>query len=205
MPDQTPALLADEHLQIVADASHPDCHPDGQVRDMAAELLAARARIAELEPERDACRRAAQSWLSVVERQCRDVLDATGMHDIIDESGDGDWALVWERIATMGADLRAAQARVWELEAFVADVASHGLRCDLNPTMDCSTPEKHAEGMLRYLRSVDATMRKEARRFVPDAERRPGSAGRPRPAPRVEVVAESVTELDLLRAQDGDR
>ncbi|MBF6515557.1 hypothetical protein IU421_14890 [Nocardia cyriacigeorgica] len=43
MPDQNPTPLTDEHLRIVSDASHPDCHPDGQVRDMAAELLAARA------------------------------------------------------------------------------------------------------------------------------------------------------------------
>lgn len=45
--------LTDENLRIVADASHPDCHPDGQVRDMAAELLALRGRVAELEGERD--------------------------------------------------------------------------------------------------------------------------------------------------------
>lgn len=44
MPDQTTSL-ADRHLQIVADASHPDRHPEGQIRDMAAELLTARAVI----------------------------------------------------------------------------------------------------------------------------------------------------------------
>ena len=173
------------------------------VAELGADLRAARARIAELEPERDACRRAAQSWLSVVERQCRDVLDATGMHDFIDESGDGDWALVWERIATMGADLRTAQARVAELEAFVADIACHGLRTDLTPTFMVSSPHQYAEATLRYMRSADRNLRADARKFVPDADR-PSNAGRPIPAPKVAFVADPETELGVLLAQDRE-
>ena len=113
MPDQTPASLTDEHLQIVADASHPDCHPEGQIRDMAAQLLAARAGAREMGRHLVHLNRIA--------------LDATGMHDAIDETGDGDWGAVWENVADLGhragtfeKELRRAQRRVAELEAQLA-------------------------------------------------------------------------------------
>lgn len=57
--------------------------------------------------ERDRNKRAAVTLGKIVERQCRDVLDATGMHHVIGEDGDGDWALVWERLAEMGEWLKA--------------------------------------------------------------------------------------------------
>jgi hypothetical protein len=44
-------------------------------------------------------------------------LDATGMHDVINENGDGDWGAVWENVADLGADLRAARKRIAEVEA----------------------------------------------------------------------------------------
>jgi len=98
--------------------------------------------------------------------------------------------------------LGKAEFRVRELEAFVVDVACHGLRTDLTPTFMVTGPDEYAAATLRYLRSADENLRADARKFVPDADR-PRNAGRPIPAPRVEVVAECVTELDLLRAQDG--
>lgn len=39
-----------------------------------------------------------------IERYLTWVLDATGMHHLIDETGDGDWELVWERLAEMGRE-----------------------------------------------------------------------------------------------------
>ncbi|MGW4124749.1 hypothetical protein [Nocardia sp. NPDC004711] len=62
-------------------------------------------------------RRACKTLGGVVERQCRAALDATGLHDIIDETGDGDWQVVWERVAELGADLAKAHARIAELES----------------------------------------------------------------------------------------
>jgi hypothetical protein len=46
-------------------------------------------------------------------------LDATEMHDVINENGDGDWGAVWENVADLGADLKAARKRIAELEAQV--------------------------------------------------------------------------------------
>ncbi|MFC9966305.1 hypothetical protein ACFVH4_18915 [Nocardia ignorata] len=84
--------------------------PDGDTGTRA--ITGAEARIAELESElkaeQDKARRVAEHLGNLVERQCRDVLDATGMHHVIDEDGDGDWGLVWERLAEMGAERRKA-------------------------------------------------------------------------------------------------
>ncbi|WP_280412593.1 hypothetical protein [Nocardia asiatica] len=44
-------------------------------------------------------------------------LDATGMHDVIDEDGDGDWGAVWENVADLGERCRLAEHRIAELEA----------------------------------------------------------------------------------------
>ncbi|MEU2106432.1 hypothetical protein [Nocardia sp. NPDC019255] len=46
-------------------------------------------------------------------------LDATGLHDVINENGDGDWQVVWECVSDLGEDLRAARKRIAELEAQV--------------------------------------------------------------------------------------
>lgn len=51
-------------------------------------------------------------------------LDATDMHDVINENGDGDWQVVWETIADLGADLRAARKRIADLERQLDDAIS---------------------------------------------------------------------------------
>ncbi len=58
---------------------------------------------------------------------------------------------------TEGAD---ARARAAELEWFVADLAAHGLRCDLNPTvLNGGTYEWWSD----YLRAADKSIRDRAR------------------------------------------
>ena len=108
-----------------------------------------------------------------------------------------------EYIAILGAERDSARKRAAELEAFVADIACHGLRTDLTPTFMVSSPHQYAEAALRYLRSADKNLRADARKFVPDADR-PSNAGRPIPAPKVEIVADPETELGVLLAQDPE-
>ncbi|MFI6368674.1 hypothetical protein ACIBG0_38830 [Nocardia sp. NPDC050630] len=60
--------------------------------------------------------------------------------------------------------------RVAELEAFVSDLASEGLRCNLNPTLNHQSPQTYADGMRDYLRRVDATIRDRARRLEVSTE-----------------------------------
>jgi hypothetical protein len=48
----------------------------------------------------------------------RIALDATGLHHLIDETGDGDWQAVWENVADLGNTLAKLQAdRAKELAA----------------------------------------------------------------------------------------
>lgn len=166
-------------------------------------------------------RRGGRTLGSIVDRQCQYALDATGLHHLIDETGDGDWGAVWENLAELGVmakasrryaedakrtyrALESSRARVAELEAFVADLACHGLRADLTVGGRAPADSEDVAGLQRYVNLADQLLREEARRYVPAADV-PFIPGRPRPAPEVEVVAESVTELDLLRAQDGAR
>lgn len=107
-----------EQLEGYGECTPASIPPDiaaakARIDELEHEQDAARACVAELEAERDRARRAAEHLGGLVDRQCRDVLDATGMHHVIDADGDGDWGLVWERLAEMGAE----RARVAELEA----------------------------------------------------------------------------------------
>lgn len=45
----------------------------------------------------------------IVDNQCRDALNATELHHLIDEDGDGDWGTVWENLASLGDALRNAE------------------------------------------------------------------------------------------------
>jgi hypothetical protein len=67
--------------------------------------------VERLTKELEKTSRAAQTLGRIIEQQCRDVLDATGMHPVIDEDGDGDWELVWERLAEMGRARKAAETK----------------------------------------------------------------------------------------------
>lgn len=111
-PHLIPAHEVDEliYWNTQPDVSLLPIGPDGDTGTRA--ITGQETRIAELEAElqaeRDKARRVAEHLGNLVERQCRDVLDATGMHHVIDEDGDGDWGLVWERLAQMGAERRRA-------------------------------------------------------------------------------------------------
>lgn len=52
--------------------------------------------------ELERTKRGAVTLGEIVERQCRDVLDVTGRHDLVDEDGDGDWGAVWDHLYELG-------------------------------------------------------------------------------------------------------
>lgn len=58
--------------------------------------------IGEFADRADALERGGRELGRQIQRYLTWVLDATGMHHLIDEDGDGDWELVWERLAEMG-------------------------------------------------------------------------------------------------------
>lgn len=51
--------------------------------------------------ELEKCKRGAKTLGEVIEKQCRDVLDVTGLHHLISEDGDGHWDVVWMRLFEM--------------------------------------------------------------------------------------------------------
>lgn len=49
--------------------------------------------------------RGAKTLGEIIEKQCRDVLDVTGLHHLINEDGDGAWDVVWMRLFEMRDEL----------------------------------------------------------------------------------------------------
>jgi hypothetical protein len=49
--------------------------------------------------------RGAKTLGEIIEKQCRDVLDVTGLHHLINADGDGHWDVVWMRLFEMRAEL----------------------------------------------------------------------------------------------------
>lgn len=104
---------------------------DGGVTDADARFIAqAHTLMPELVAEVEKLRGACKTLGGVVEGQCRMALDASGLHHLIDEDGDGDWGLVWERLAELGTDneqLRAIVERVRELAENPATYSGTGV------------------------------------------------------------------------------
>jgi len=50
-------------------------------------------------------KRGAKTLGEIIEKQCRDVLDVTGLHHLINEDGDGAWDVVWFRLFEMRDEL----------------------------------------------------------------------------------------------------
>ncbi|WP_280476301.1 hypothetical protein [Nocardia farcinica] len=74
-------------------------------------------------------------------------------------------------IRLMAAELEAQHARFAELETFVRDLAAHGLRCDLTPTMDFASAERLYTRLTSYLRNVDTSLRERAQEAIERADR----------------------------------
>lgn len=51
-------------------------------------------------------KRGAKTLGEIIEKQCRDVLDVTGLHHLINEDGDGAWDVVWMRLFEMREELK---------------------------------------------------------------------------------------------------
>ena len=50
-------------------------------------------------------KRGAKTLGEIIEKQCREVLDVTGLHHLINEDGDGAWDVVWMRLHEMRDEL----------------------------------------------------------------------------------------------------
>ncbi len=64
-------------------------------------IAAARSLVPELVAEVERTREAAQTLGRISHRMQQTVLDITGLRHLIDESGDGPWDVVWERLTEL--------------------------------------------------------------------------------------------------------
>ncbi|MFV8049895.1 hypothetical protein [Mycobacterium sp. 48b] len=75
------------------------CHGDNDNPVMEIRLNLVAELVAEVERLRSACK----TLGGIVESQCQMVLNITGLHHLVDETGDGDWGLIWEKLAELGS------------------------------------------------------------------------------------------------------
>ncbi|MGK3957859.1 hypothetical protein ACLKOZ_16905 [Arthrobacter sp. R4] len=92
------------HARVVRAAPHLP-KKDRQAISDAEFIAAAPADVAYLLAELRKATRAAQTLGQVIEKQCRDVLDVTGLHHLINADGDGHWDVVWMRLFEMRDEL----------------------------------------------------------------------------------------------------
>jgi hypothetical protein len=64
------------------------------------------------------------------------------------------------------AEIAELDARISKLEAALKDFAEHGLRCDLNPTMEFKNMTMLYGRMTGYLKRADENVRERARRAL---------------------------------------
>ena len=122
---------------------------------MSDETVMTKAEIDRLIAERDMLKRGGAELGRQIERYLTWVLDATGMHHLIDEDGDGDWELVWERLAEMGRARAASETEVEpvaeQCDQMIAVRGYDAVRCERdtghggihwsNAELTASTPE----------------------------------------------------------------
>lgn len=89
--------------------------PDNPDRDPGPRILSL---LREVERLRAACKTLGQ----IIGQTNRMALDITGLHHLIGEDGDGDWAAVGERLAELGSERDAANAEAERLRATVERV-----------------------------------------------------------------------------------
>ena len=64
-----------------------------------------RDELAKCGAELDKATRGAKTLGEIIEKQCRDVLEVTGLHHLINADGDGHWDVVWMRLFEMRDEL----------------------------------------------------------------------------------------------------
>jgi hypothetical protein len=77
--------------------------------------------VERLTAERDRNKRACETLGHIVEQNGRMILDITGLHDWIDEDGDGDWGAVWDYAYELLPRAEAAEAHIARIRAVAHD------------------------------------------------------------------------------------
>ena len=149
-------------MRKYAEAIWPGAWEDSDLdlKEIADVMTVADAEQAELRAEIEQVRLGARTLGEIIRRQGRDVLDATGLHHLIDEDGDGDWGLVWEHLAELRPRAGAAESKVARA-AEVLDPLIEGVEMDDSGEPTCHDYDRIDNGecaLLADLRRVKAAL-----------------------------------------------
>ena len=110
-------------------------------------------------------RRGAKTLGEIIEKQCRDVLDVTGLHHLINEDGDGHWDAVWMRLFEMRDELvdlkestiarERQRGDSWRDRAQEMDSRAQSLEVELRAATERAEAAEAAVQRVRHL--LDAT------------------------------------------------
>jgi hypothetical protein len=110
-------------------------------------------------------KRGAKTLGEIIEKQCRDVLDVTGLHHLINEDGDGHWDIVWMRLFEMRDELASLKESTiarerqrgdsWRDRAQEMDSRAQTLEVELAAAIERAAAAEAAIRRVRYL--LDAT------------------------------------------------
>ena len=110
-------------------------------------------------------KRGAKTLGEIIEKQCRDVLDVTGLHHLINEDGDGHWDVVWMRLFEMRDELASLKESTiarerqrgdsWRDRAQEMDSRAQTLEVELRAATERADAAEAAVQRVGYL--LDAT------------------------------------------------
>ncbi|MGH3651578.1 ead/Ea22-like family protein [Glutamicibacter sp.] len=75
-------------------------------------VLALLSRLEQAEQQRDSAREACKTLAEVLSKHSEWIVEATDSQDLIGDDGDGDWDVVWDRVAELGEGKRKAEQAV---------------------------------------------------------------------------------------------
>ena len=128
VPSLAPARVA-RYAEAIASADTYPTRPEAWHVEARAVIRVADSELAAKDAEIERLKRGGAELGKIVKRHCDMVLDATGLHDWIDEDGDGDWAAVWENLAALRPRAEAAEAKVAKVEALHQPFECSNARC----------------------------------------------------------------------------
>lgn len=138
---------------VIWEASRAD---EGTISATGARHVAEAILASDWAQQQERVRRGAKTLGKIIEDQCRMALDATGLHHIIDEDGDGDWAVVWDHLHELKPRAERAEDALVDLRSRVRALADEWETAHGDPPVDPSHISVRHANVLRALLDTEA-------------------------------------------------